>query len=382
MDILFDALNPTRMKIVIPSARTCRVLLALAFCGSPLLAEAESYTTFTQDDGIFPLAINAAGDVAGDVRLTSGLEVGFVRTVAGDVTTFAIPGAESTVAYGINANGAVVGDYVMLEGNRYVNHVFRRTPAGAIAVFSPPADSAAQAYGINATGDVAGYYAPVDGTGPRTSFVWRADGSVATLSGPSDDYAAQVINDGGLIGGTTAGEPACSGCGAPTTPFIWPIDGAPSPFTVPLTPGTIGTRYATTQVTALNNGGVAAGSVATTICAGQGRCARGTHKSAFVRAADGTVSVFQYSYPRTKDGDRYFGDTSVSGINASGTVVGSYDQGFPFIREADGSVTTFAVPKMDATAAEAINDSGVIAGWATMIDNKGVGHFYGFIRQP
>jgi len=89
----------------------------------------------------------------------------------------------------------------------------------------------------------------------------------------------------------------------------------------------------------------------------------------FIRNADGTLTTF--SVPG-------FGSTLAQGINDAGQVAGS--AGLPiqqgFVRNSDGSVTTFSVPGASSTSAWGINDAGQVVGFVRIGSGE-----QGFVRS-
>jgi uncharacterized membrane protein len=103
--------------------------------------------------------------------------------LAGDPTFTQIdfPGAASTQAWGINANGDIVGGYVSADNS---THGFLRTRGEFISIDFP---GAAYTYvnGISPRGDIVGQYAArLDGSGPNHGFVLSRDGVITTLDFP------------------------------------------------------------------------------------------------------------------------------------------------------------------------------------------------------
>jgi hypothetical protein len=94
----------------------------------------------------------------------------------------------------------------------------------------------------------------------------------------------------------------------------------------------------------------------------------------FLRESNGTITTFDVS-----------GGTlsiSVEGINASGQIVGYAYNGssFSFIRESDGTITVVAVPYSGAngTTIFGMNDSGEVCGYYTLSSSDSD---YGFVRN-
>jgi hypothetical protein len=112
-----------------------------------------------------------------------------------------------------------------------------------------------------------------------------------------------------------------------------------------------------------------------------------TASAGFTWSREGVFTTIEHS-----DGASY--PTVLTGLNASGTVVGYCSDCFPmnvgnsFILHPDGFFTEFAVPLNEAfssetTIAESINADGVIAGWyGVCIDNCVDKESGGFVRSP
>jgi hypothetical protein len=97
----------------------------------------------------------------------------------------------------------------------------------------------------------------------------------------------------------------------------------------------------------------------------------------FVRAANGTITTFDY--PRVPT----FG-TFVFSINAAGAITGYYVGGtFPFtnhgfVRDPEGNFTSFDPPGSTSTIAQSINARGAITGYYNASNLL----IHGFVRQP
>jgi len=95
----------------------------------------------------------------------------------------------------------------------------------------------------------------------------------------------------------------------------------------------------------------------------------------FIRDANGTITTFDVSNGTLS--------MSVVGINSSGQIAGYYydDGTFTFIREVDGTITLVAVPYAGAsdTSITGINDSGEVCGWYSIGSPFVVDH--GFVRN-
>ena len=103
--------------------------------------------------------INAAGQIVGFFDHSFDVDSGFFRDVDGSITTFDVPGADSTAAYGINDLGQIAGvvDY------SYGRRGFFRDADGSFTAISVPGDFVTFTYGINDAGQIVGGH--IDGTG-------------------------------------------------------------------------------------------------------------------------------------------------------------------------------------------------------------------------
>jgi hypothetical protein len=102
-------------------------------------------------------AINPAGVMVGfylEYPGTGGeLYHGFLVT-NGAFTRFDFPGAISTLPFGINASGEIMGSYIDTDGTW---HGFLIRDA-AFTTIDPPDSVMTFASGINSSGDIVGYY--------------------------------------------------------------------------------------------------------------------------------------------------------------------------------------------------------------------------------
>lgn len=98
---------------------------------------------------------------------------------------------------------------------------------------------------------------------------------------------------------------------------------------------------------------------------------RGDKWHSFLRNADGSVTTFSVSFR-----------TSGATINRGGLIAGEYYSDTThfngFARASDGTVTKFNPSGSVGTSPESVNDSGSIAGW--FFDSKYAEH--GFVRIP
>ena len=144
-----------------------------------------------------PQAINDSNDVVGYYTLDTSNHA-FIYDGVG-YATFDYPGAAATEAFGINANGVIVGTYFMSGSAN--GHAFKRTGATYTNI-DPPAAASAAALGINSLGDIVGEY--VDSTGNVHGYLWThgaASPTVLSYSGVSS-VLPYGINDALTIVGS------------------------------------------------------------------------------------------------------------------------------------------------------------------------------------
>jgi len=114
-------------------------------------------------------------------------------------TSFDVPGATSTTAWGINADGAVVGAYVDSAGKQ---HGFLLS-AGDFTTIDYPGALSTSARAINAQGDIAGNHVDVTGLpgGGSRGYLLR-QGVIIDVNYPGHmNTIPQRINDNGQIVG-------------------------------------------------------------------------------------------------------------------------------------------------------------------------------------
>jgi len=111
------------------------------------------------------------------------------------LSTLDFPSAKATVAYGINANGDVVGTYVDQNGT---NHGFLLT-AGQYVSIDPPGSLFTEARGINANGNIVGDYIGNDGN--LHGFFLGPDGfKDISVSGHLNTIPVKISSEGVIVG--------------------------------------------------------------------------------------------------------------------------------------------------------------------------------------
>ncbi len=123
--------------------------------------------------GLFPTGINASGAVVGwfttdasapysQVTPDAPASGAFLRSSDGLITTFSSPGTLVSAHLGINASGAVFGNYT-LPATPTDSHGFVRSEEGSVTSFDPNRSSSTTATGINDSGVITGYYSDESG---------------------------------------------------------------------------------------------------------------------------------------------------------------------------------------------------------------------------
>jgi uncharacterized membrane protein len=162
---------------------------------------------------------NNRGQVVGFYADAQGTWRSFVKDRQGRVTTFAVPGAQATLAAGINDRGQIAGTYydpgfTLGDGNPPPSgtvHGFIRQPNGRITTIDLPARfDGTGVTDINDRGQLVGSYtdagAPPDRFAPNTRHGFRWDrGRITRFDVPrSIATGAYGINDAGQITGAYA----------------------------------------------------------------------------------------------------------------------------------------------------------------------------------
>ncbi len=122
-------------------------------------------TTFAYSDGIVPLAINIAGTTTGWYGPPVGNFAGFVAGPNGTITPFSMPGtgAINTLYIGLNNAGFIAGSYTVLNSGSPVQgpgeymYGFVRSPQGVLSSFAVPGADSTTAVAINSSNVVTGW---------------------------------------------------------------------------------------------------------------------------------------------------------------------------------------------------------------------------------
>jgi hypothetical protein len=142
--------------------------------------------------------VNNNGDVVGTF-ISGGVESGFLYT-GGVFQTIFCPGASYTVAQGINDEGVIVG---YCDPKMYAGFVYQN---GTYTYITHPKSAATFLMGINNQGLMVGIWQKGDGRFQR-SFVY-SDGAFATINGLE---APGGINNSNTISGYICNSKMCKG---------------------------------------------------------------------------------------------------------------------------------------------------------------------------
>jgi hypothetical protein len=114
------------------------------------------------------LGVNNAGDFAGSVTPTGGIQKAFL-SLNNAVGTFAVPGATATLAYQLNASNQSCGYYVDAAG---VSHGLYRDSDGTVhAPVDPVGSTATILFGNNDANQIVGRYTDASGVTHGILFV-------------------------------------------------------------------------------------------------------------------------------------------------------------------------------------------------------------------
>jgi len=161
-----------------------------------------SGNTFTQFDvpdalSTFVLALNDAGNFAGDFDPPTGGRLGFV-SIRGNITSFGVPGATMNSTFSINNSNEVSGDYL---DSGSVTHGFFRDSAGTLTFpIDPPGATATFPFGINDKRIIVGRY--TDGAGTDHGFILKMPNSFVSFDYPGAIFTSlNGINNHGVVCG-------------------------------------------------------------------------------------------------------------------------------------------------------------------------------------
>jgi hypothetical protein len=329
---------------------------------------------------------NSWGAVTGYYVDDSNLYHGFVRYPDGKITTFDAPGAgtltgsaQGTVAYSINLEGAIAGQY---QDGSFIYHGFLRSPEGLITTFDIPGvqigafQGAGGSANINDEGEIAGFY--VDGNNVNHGFLRYRDGKIKTFDVSVASTLTNFIPQGTVV----ALESGLNQEGAITG---WYFDSAQAVHGYVRAPnGTItlfddsdgGTgAFQGTYGGSINSEGRITGGVIDANYVSHG----------FIRYPDGGMTTFEAPCPGSPQGCPL--GTFGVGINQGGAITAyttdanSVSHGS--IRDSHGHFITFDAKGIGSgvgqgTIPQGINSTGLVMGYYT--DSNNVNH--AFLRLP
>ncbi len=335
---------------------TCAVTLAVAFTASPAraggltilnVATSNGYQ-FTNFDGPTP---NGAGTTINGISNT-GTVVGFSTPdnavlnnftanplTSTNATLLNINNSTDAMANGINSAGVVVGT----DGN---GNAFTLN-GGSLVTFIPNGGTSAIAFGINDNGLVAGQYTTASGTTP--GFVLNGT-SVTTINSPSgpDVVNAQGINNNGLVVGFYVGtddqfhgfkfslSSAVNGVGTGT---------AIADPTIPTVPGETGATFVFSQILGVNDKGIAVGYYGDST---------GSQHGFIYNTNTGTYTYLDDPNEQFFNGVEV---TQITGINNAGEITGFYTDASG---EAHGFVALQSVPEPSSVALFGLGLAGAV----------------------
>jgi len=383
----------------LPRSRFLRAILAIftlaivnLTTNSQAFSATATFVTFDvpgagtgSDQGTVPSSINLEGVITGSYIDASSLAHGFLRSTNGTITTFDAPGAVAsmigTFPTSINPQGAITGTYYDIN---FVGHGFLRSANGTFTTFDAPGAVAGMIgtfpTSINPQGAITGNYYDINFV--SHGFLRARDGTLASFDSPGagtttfpQGTTPETLNPAGVIAGIdTDSSNFSSGFLRDRNDSFTTFDapGPISPF-FPLAP-----VFFSIPDLSINPRGEIAGAYFQTISGNP----FGGNYNVFLRAADGALTTFSaadyppcciWSFP--------------SGISPAGTLAGVFNDGnsinHGFVRDVDGTLTTFDVPGAGTGLLQGTVPLGIAASDETMgfyTDTNNVNH--GFLRIP
>jgi hypothetical protein len=143
------------------------------------------------------LGLNSAGDFAGSVTPTGGIQKAFL-SIGGTVTAFAAPNATATLAYQLNATNQSCGYYVDSAG---MTHGFFRDSDGSIrAPIDPVGSTGTILFGNNDMNLIVGRYS--DATGATHGILFVPPNQFVVYDAPGSTFTSlNGINTQGFVVG-------------------------------------------------------------------------------------------------------------------------------------------------------------------------------------
>jgi uncharacterized membrane protein len=143
--------------------------------------------------------INPAGTIVGTYDETAVLLHGFLRAPNGTFTVFDPPSSKVTMAFHINPDGVVAGDF-FTSATSFVAHGFVRAPNGTFTTFDPLGSTFTQPNAINPAGTVTGQF--FDVSGDSHGFLRTSDGTITVFDPPGSVLtSSNAINPAGTVVG-------------------------------------------------------------------------------------------------------------------------------------------------------------------------------------
>lgn len=151
------------------------------------------------------LGVNNAGWMTGAINEADGGSLGFVRDASGVYTTFAANGLFSTIGRAIDNSNTVIGYATDATFSIQADTEFTRTTGGTVTALQNPNTAAPLhgiAQGVNASGAIVGdYYSGPGGTTPELGYILDGANFVVLSAPSSTRTAARGIEDDGTVAG-------------------------------------------------------------------------------------------------------------------------------------------------------------------------------------
>jgi uncharacterized membrane protein len=316
--------------------------------------------------GTYPMSINASLEVTGYYNISPTVQRAFLRKGDGTITTFDVAGATWTVPVGIDAAGDITGYYIVPP--LQAEQGFLRYADGHIITFAANQKNSELGLvpvGISDFGEIAGNYIDPPSL---TAFTRSRKGALTSLPNPSGVSVATAINaSGSVVGVYGASNSVFAG-------FVAHPDGYWSEIEIPGNTACLNGAIPN----AINAAGTIAGFFVASSC-------NNFSFGGFVMSPDGAVTLFQPPGQFLGFDDLGLQEAEFIvalhwySIDQAGDITGSYTDGTAyhgFIRNPDGTITSFDPPAGTDTHVTGISDGGAIAGYYLP------SHPVGFIRVP
>jgi len=322
-----------------------------------------------------------SGAIVGYYVDADGMAHGFVRSVNGNYTTFDVPGAAGTQAFGINDEGTVVGWWFEppASNGSSVYHGYLRDKHGNLTYFDVPGAGPYIPQGpspivviplplaINRDGTVAGSYVDLNNATVNHGFVRSVDGNITSFDPPGSVTTVGDTNGINREGAITGGYATADGV---SHAYLRDPGGEITKFDAPGAGTGVGQG---TYFNMITDAGSMPG-----VFIDQSNVSHG-----FLLSRDGTL----VSIDVTGAGTGKYQGTLPSAANVAGIAAGNYFDSngvsHGFVRSRRGEVTTFDVPGegtgagQGLAAVNSITKGGAAVGW--YIDGNGA--FHGYIYQ-